>query len=77
MFKWVVLRSSAFLLAFSLPLDFEAVVLVLSFMIVHIKLGLTQIVHDYVHVKKVEIVCSAMLKVSLVEMLRYFLEFLL
>nr|YP_009684873.1 succinate:cytochrome c oxidoreductase subunit 4 [Gloiopeltis furcata]BBK20786.1 succinate:cytochrome c oxidoreductase subunit 4 [Gloiopeltis furcata] len=77
MFKWVTLRSSALLLAFSLPWDFEAVVLVLGFMITHIKLGLIQIVCDYVHVKKVEVICSVMLKISLVEMLRCFLEFLL
>nr|YP_010947440.1 succinate dehydrogenase hydrophobic subunit [Mimica arnoldii]WGO62526.1 succinate dehydrogenase hydrophobic subunit [Mimica arnoldii] len=75
--EWITLRLSVLFLLFGLTFEIEVIVLLLSFMIIHIKVGVITILYDYVHIKKVKLLFLSLVKVLSIEVSKCVVEFLL
>nr|YP_010555052.1 succinate dehydrogenase hydrophobic subunit [Kappaphycus malesianus]UYR20473.1 succinate dehydrogenase hydrophobic subunit [Kappaphycus malesianus] len=75
--EWIILRFSVLFLLFGLCLEVEIIVLLLGFIVFHVRIGIITILHDYVHVKKVKLILLSLAKILSIEISKYILEFLL
>nr|YP_009040500.1 succinate dehydrogenase hydrophobic subunit [Kappaphycus striatus]AHG98599.1 succinate dehydrogenase hydrophobic subunit [Kappaphycus striatus] len=75
--EWIILRFSVLFLLLGLCLEVEIIILLLGFIVFHVKTGIITILHDYVHVKKVKLIFLSLAKISSIEISKYILEFLL
>lgn len=75
-YNWFVIRIVTFLILWSLFLDIEIILFVISFIYIHIKSGLVTIILDYVHDLKLAIFFNHLLQIILLENIRYLLEIL-
>lgn len=76
-FHWLTLRLAALITFFSILFDIEISFFILGFLFLHMSLGLQTVMTDYVHVKKMVLVSSLLIRVSSIEVLRCCLELLI
>ena len=76
-FQWLILRLSALVIFLGLIIDIEIIFFIFGFVFLHISLGLRTIVSDYIHIKKVKFISSALIRISLIELTRYISELLI
>ena len=76
-FQWLVLRLVILFVVISFFVDIEILLLISGFLIIHINIGLRTIVYDYIHIKKVKFISSNLIRISLIEIIRYILELLI
>nr|YP_009445888.1 succinate dehydrogenase hydrophobic subunit [Betaphycus gelatinus]ATX68829.1 succinate dehydrogenase hydrophobic subunit [Betaphycus gelatinus] len=75
--EWIILRLSVLFLLLGLTFEVEIIVLVLGFIVLHIRLGIITILNDYVHIKKIKSICLFSVKVLSIEVSKYVMEFIL
>lgn len=75
--SWWLVRFSAMLIVPSIIFDFEVVFLIQSFLIVHAKLGLESVVNDYIHNITLKLLYLVLLRIIILEVFLYFIEFTL
>lgn len=67
---------SVVILALGFLLDFEFILPLYNFIILHIHDGLKKIIFDYIHIKKLNFLIFTFTKVFLIELFTYVLEIL-
>nr|AHX02486.1 succinate:cytochrome c oxidoreductase subunit 4 [Riquetophycus sp. HSY-2014a] len=75
-FRWLILRLAALYVFIGILIDIEIILLMSGFLLLHINFGLQAIISDYIHIKKIKFISSILVRISLIEMTRYFLELL-
>lgn len=73
-FQWLIVRVVALFISLTILIDIEMFVVMLSFLIIHISIGLKAIIHDYIHFQKIKLMLLILLRVSAIEISRYVLE---
>nr|YP_009317570.1 succinate:cytochrome c oxidoreductase subunit 4 [Gelidium sinicola]AOX49022.1 succinate:cytochrome c oxidoreductase subunit 4 [Gelidium sinicola] len=73
-FNWFGLRWGAFIVIGSLLIDIEFLIINVSLFLIHINLGLKTIAKDYVHLEKIHLIFSTMIKITYIELIRYSIE---
>lgn len=73
-FQWLIVRIVALFISLAMLIDIEMLIVTLSFLIVHISIGLKAIIHDYIHFQKIKLILLILLRVSAIEISRYILE---
>lgn len=74
---WWLIRLTALLLVPGIFYDLEILIMIYSLIIIHAKLGLETILNDYIHDK---VTCScflSLIRLSSLETIYFFLDFLL
>ena len=75
-YNWFFIKSITILIVWSLCFDLEIFLFVISFIYLHFKKGLFTIVIDYVHDFKLALLFNYLIKIILLENIRYLLEIL-
>lgn len=73
-FQWLIVRIVALFLSLTMLIDIEILIVMLSFLIIHIIIGLKAIIYDYIHFQKIKLTLLILLRVSAIEISRYILE---
>nr|YP_010395092.1 succinate dehydrogenase subunit 4 [Polyopes affinis]UQJ72533.1 succinate dehydrogenase subunit 4 [Polyopes affinis] len=73
-FQWLTVRIVALFISLTILIDIEMLVVMLSFLMIHISIGLKAIIHDYIHFQKIKLMLLILLRVSIIETSRYILE---
>nr|YP_009988352.1 succinate:cytochrome c oxidoreductase subunit 4 [Gelidiella flabella]QNM39628.1 succinate:cytochrome c oxidoreductase subunit 4 [Gelidiella flabella] len=73
-FNWFSIRWAALTLVSAILIDIEFILLNVGFVFFHINMGLQTIIKDYIHVERINLVSSSIVKISYIELVRYFLE---
>nr|YP_010316746.1 succinate dehydrogenase subunit 4 [Batrachospermum sp.]UNB13399.1 succinate dehydrogenase subunit 4 [Batrachospermum sp.] len=74
---WWLVRLTALLLVPGVFYDLEILVMICSLIIIHVKLGLEAILNDYVHDKVVCLCFLFLVRLSSLEIVYFFSDFLL
>nr|YP_009114055.1 succinate:cytochrome c oxidoreductase subunit 4 [Ahnfeltia plicata]AHB62118.1 succinate:cytochrome c oxidoreductase subunit 4 [Ahnfeltia plicata]UAT97999.1 succinate:cytochrome c oxidoreductase subunit 4 [Ahnfeltia plicata]UAT98025.1 succinate:cytochrome c oxidoreductase subunit 4 [Ahnfeltia plicata] len=74
---WWTFRLSSLFIVPGFFVDFEMVLLIQTFLFLHVRSGLGTLIDDYVHNRKTKFVFLLALRILSVEMPRYVLELLL
>ena len=72
--EWIIFRFTILLVFFGFLFDLEIIIALWGFLIFHIGLGLKTIISDYIHIKKIMFVSHILIRISLIEVLRYTLD---
>nr|YP_009445915.1 succinate dehydrogenase hydrophobic subunit [Eucheuma denticulatum]ATX68857.1 succinate dehydrogenase hydrophobic subunit [Eucheuma denticulatum] len=75
--EWIVLRLSVLFLLFGLIFEIEVIIVLLGFIIFHVRIGIITILYDYIHVRKIRLFFLSLVKILSIEMSKYIVEFLL
>nr|YP_009490389.1 SdhD [Gracilaria spinulosa]AWH62549.1 SdhD [Gracilaria spinulosa] len=75
--NWILMRLGGIFLFSGIFLDVEIVVLIIGFVLIHMNLGLKTILVDYIHIEKIKITLLFLIRISSIEISRYFVELLL
>nr|QJH88476.1 Sdh4 [Pterocladia lucida] len=76
-FNWIIIRFVALLILAAFLIDIEFIILNLSFIFLHINLGIKTIVQDYIHVERVNLLSLILIRVCYIELIRYSMELLM
>ena len=77
MYNWWMIKFPAILTGPLFLYDIEIILLLLPLMFLHILTGLETIFYDYIHNKRIKTLFHNIIRVCNLELLRYFLEFLI
>nr|WCH57910.1 succinate dehydrogenase subunit 4 [Hypnea nidulans] len=73
--EWIVIRFSSLFTLFGVIIDSEIVFFIIGFLLVHISLGVSSILHDYIHIKKIKYFFIFLVKVLSMEIVKNIMEF--
>lgn len=73
-FNWFGIRWAALILVSAVLIDIELILLNIGFIFFHINKGLQTIIKDYIHIEKASLISLSIIKISYIELVRYFLE---
>lgn len=76
-YNWWIVRIPALLLLPGVIFDLEVLILLNSFLILHLTLGIKTILNDYFDNKTLQIFLLILIRLTSLEFLRYVLEFLI
>ena len=76
-YTWWIIRISALLTVPSFLYDVEILFLVISFLVIHLTMGLKTIFQDYLHDKTSKVLLITLMRVTSLEFLRSILELLI
>nr|WDA66151.1 succinate:cytochrome c oxidoreductase subunit 4 [Lithothamnion corallioides] len=76
-YQWWILRLPVILILPAFFIDIEIFFLLISFVFLHLTIGLKSIVNDYLHNKKSKLFLIILIRLCNFEFLRYILEYLL
>nr|YP_011003673.1 succinate dehydrogenase subunit 4 [Gracilaria eucheumatoides]WPS66075.1 succinate dehydrogenase subunit 4 [Gracilaria eucheumatoides] len=74
---WILIRLGGLLFLSGAILDIEIALFIIGLLFLHLNLGLITIIGDYIHVSKIKLILCIMMRLSSIEISRYFLELLL
>nr|YP_008963209.1 succinate:cytochrome c oxidoreductase subunit 4 [Gelidium vagum]AGO19323.1 succinate:cytochrome c oxidoreductase subunit 4 [Gelidium vagum] len=73
-FNWFSLRWGALVIAGSLLVDIEFLILNIGFCFFHISLGFKAIIKDYIHIEKIHLIFLTSVKICYLELIRHSIE---
>nr|YP_009988306.1 succinate:cytochrome c oxidoreductase subunit 4 [Gelidiella acerosa]QNM39444.1 succinate:cytochrome c oxidoreductase subunit 4 [Gelidiella acerosa] len=73
-FNWFGIRWAALILVSTILIDIEFIILNIGFIFFHVSRGIQTITKDYVHVEKINLISLLIIRISYIELVRYFLE---
>lgn len=73
-YNWFIVRIITILILASLYYDLEIILFFIGFIYLHFKNGLIIIIIDYIHDLKLSIIFNNIIKIILIENIRYILE---
>lgn len=72
--EWLIIRLSSLFTLCGMILDLEIIFFVISFLWIHISLGVCSILYDYMHIKKIKIFSIFLVKISSIEVTKNVME---
>ena len=76
-FSWFLMRLITFFIFLGFLVDIEIFLMTNGFLFLHINLGLKTILDDYIHTKKINLGLNILMRILMIEMIRYLSELLL
>nr|AHX02532.1 succinate:cytochrome c oxidoreductase subunit 4 [Schizymenia dubyi] len=76
-FSWFLMRLITFFIFLGFLVDIEIFLMASGFLFLHINLGLKTILDDYIHIKKINLGLNILMRILMIEMIRYLSELLL
>nr|QNM39651.1 succinate:cytochrome c oxidoreductase subunit 4 [Gelidiella fanii] len=73
-FNWFGIRWAALILISAILIDIEFILVNVGFFFLHINKGVQTIIRDYIHIEKINLISLLIIRISYIELIRYFLE---
>nr|WCH57670.1 succinate dehydrogenase subunit 4 [Hypnea sp.] len=75
--EWLILRFSVLFVLIGIIFDIEITFFFISFLFVHITMGVFAILCDYIHIKKLKYISIFLMKISAIEVSKNIIELFL
>lgn len=73
----MILRLAGLFSLVGLLIDIEVFLFIYGFIGLHINLGLHTIIYDYIHIEKIKILLLYLIRISIIEIFKHFLDLFL